>query len=82
MRHVVFAFVFISTWVFAGEKLELADGERVVLLGNTFVEREVQYGSIETALTLAYKDKNITFRSVGACARGIRQRAGRLQESC
>jgi len=65
MRHVVFAFLFISTLAIAGEKLEIADGERVVLLGNTFVERDVQYGSIETALTLAYKDKNITFRNLG-----------------
>lgn len=67
MRHAVIAFVFLCTLFFAqaGEKLEIADGERVVLLGNTFVERDVQYGSIETALTLAYKDKNITFRNLG-----------------
>lgn len=65
MRHVVFAFVFVCSVIFAGEKLEIADGERIVFLGNTFVERDVQYGSIETALTLAYKDKNITFRNLG-----------------
>jgi len=68
MRHVVFAIfasVFVCSLAIAGEKLDLADGERVVLLGNTFVERDVQYGSIETALTLAYKDKNITFRNLG-----------------
>lgn len=49
----------------AADKLELADGSRVVLLGNTFIERDVQFGYIETALTLAYKDKNITFRNLG-----------------
>jgi len=65
MRHVVFAFVFVCSLALAGEKFEINDGERVVFLGNTFVEREVQYGSIETALTLAYKDKNITFRNLG-----------------
>jgi lysophospholipase L1-like esterase len=67
MRRLA-AFVLLCSAVvstFAADKLELADGDRVVLLGNTFVERDVQYGYLETALTLAYKDKNITFRNLG-----------------
>lgn len=43
----------------------LIDGERVVLLGNTFVEREQRDGYIETALTAAYPDRNVTFRNLG-----------------
>ncbi|TWT33007.1 SGNH/GDSL hydrolase family protein [Blastopirellula retiformator] len=43
----------------------LVDGERVVFLGNTFVEREQRDGYIETALTAAYPDRNITFRNLG-----------------
>ncbi|MCC9607331.1 SGNH/GDSL hydrolase family protein [Blastopirellula sp. JC732] len=43
----------------------LVDGERVVFLGNTFIEREQRDGYIETALTAAYPDRNITFRNLG-----------------
>ncbi|MBI1345758.1 hypothetical protein GC163_05670 [bacterium] len=44
---------------------ELRDGDRVVLLGGTFIEREGQYGYIETALTAAYPYQQITFRNLG-----------------
>ena len=47
------------------EPLELKDKDRVVLLGATFVEREGQFGSIETVLTTAWPDRNITFRNLG-----------------
>lgn len=46
-------------------KFELLDGDRVVMLGGTFIEREGQFGYIETALTAAYPDRNITFRNLG-----------------
>ncbi len=45
--------------------LALADGDRVALVGNTFIERENQRGLIELALTLAHPDKRITFRNLG-----------------
>jgi lysophospholipase L1-like esterase len=44
---------------------ELLDGDRVVLLGNTFIEREQSYGYLETALTAYWPDRNITFRNLG-----------------
>ena len=44
---------------------ELKDGDRVVMLGATFIEREGQLGYIETALTSRYPDRNITFRNLG-----------------
>jgi len=47
------------------EKFELRDGDRVVLLGNTLIEREQKYGYLETALTERYPDRNITFRNLG-----------------
>jgi lysophospholipase L1-like esterase len=71
MRHAVWALVCVlasAGAVFhahAGEKLELADGEAVAFLGNAFFELDVPHGFIETALTLAYKDKNLTFRNLG-----------------
>ena len=45
----------------------LRDGDRVVLIGNTFIEREGNYGHIETALTLGASaaGKRITFRNLG-----------------
>ncbi|EAQ82780.1 nodulin-26 [Blastopirellula marina DSM 3645] len=43
----------------------LVDGDRVVFLGNTFIEREQHEGYIETALTAQYHDRNITFRNLG-----------------
>jgi len=47
------------------KKFELADGDRVVLVGNTFIEREQYSGYIETMLTTRYPNKNITFRNLG-----------------
>jgi len=45
--------------------LELRDGDRVVLLGGTLIEREQRYGYWETALALAWPDRNVTFRNLG-----------------
>lgn len=44
---------------------QLKDGDRVVMLGNTLIERAAQYGYIETQLTLAHPEANITFRNLG-----------------
>src|SRR5438874_10329846 len=50
---------------FAADKFELRDGDRVVWIGNTLVEREQRYGYWETLLTQRYPDRNITFRNLG-----------------
>ncbi len=44
---------------------ELKDGDRVVLLGGTFIEREVRYGYLETALASAVPGHSVTFRNLG-----------------
>lgn len=44
---------------------ELKDGDRVVLLGGTMIEREQRHGSWEMLLTAQHPDKNITFRNLG-----------------
>jgi lysophospholipase L1-like esterase len=41
------------------------DGDRIVWLGSTLVEREQRYGYWETALLAANKDKSITLRNLG-----------------
>jgi lysophospholipase L1-like esterase len=58
------ALAFLPPPTFAAE-LELRDGDRVVLLGNTLIEREQRYGYWEAALTSRYPDRNITFRNLG-----------------
>ena len=51
--------------VFAAEPFALKDGDRVVLVGGTLIEREQRYGYWEAALASRYPDKNITFRNLG-----------------
>jgi len=43
----------------------LRDGDRVVFLGDTFVEREGDRGFIETALVASHTDASLTFRNLG-----------------
>jgi lysophospholipase L1-like esterase len=45
--------------------IDLRDGDRVVLVGGAFIEREPSYGYLETALTAAHPDQTITFRNLG-----------------
>ncbi len=49
----------------ADDGFELLDGDRVVFLGSTVVEREQRYGYWETALTAATPERNVTFRNLG-----------------
>jgi lysophospholipase L1-like esterase len=43
----------------------LKDCDRVVFIGSTVIEREQRYGYWETALTIAFPDRNIQFRNLG-----------------
>jgi lysophospholipase L1-like esterase len=49
----------------AADAFRLVEGDRVVLVGSTLIEREQRYGYWETALTRRYPDKSITFRNLG-----------------
>ncbi len=46
-------------------RFELLDGDRVVLIGGTMIERDQTYGYLETRLTRRYPDRKITFRNLG-----------------
>ena len=48
-----------------GWAFEFKQGDRVVLLGNTFIEREGNYGHIETRLAAGYEGKDMIFRNLG-----------------
>lgn len=43
----------------------LHENDRVVFLGNSLFENDLQYGYLETALTERWPDKNITYRNIG-----------------
>lgn len=58
----------LITALAAEAPFELKEGDRVLFLGDTFMEREVDYGLLETALTTAYPDRQITFRNLGWAA--------------
>jgi lysophospholipase L1-like esterase len=47
------------------EKLEIKDGDRVLWIGGTLIEREQIYGYWEAMLTASYPDRNIKFRNLG-----------------
>src|SRR5947208_16760060 len=69
-RLLIFFSLSLLFWLPSGlakntNVLELRDGDRVVLIGDTLIEREQTYGYIELALTTRYPDRNVTFRNIG-----------------
>ena len=49
----------------APSPLDFAEGDRVVLIGSTLIEREQASGYWELALTLRNREKTVTFRNLG-----------------
>lgn len=49
----------------AEDAFPLRDGDRVVLIGSTVIEREQRYGYWETRMTSLWPERNITFRNLG-----------------
>lgn len=47
------------------ESLSFKQNEKVVFLGNAFFENAISNGEIETALSIRFPQKNITFRNIG-----------------
>jgi lysophospholipase L1-like esterase len=47
------------------DPVALKDGDRVILLGDAFIERDQEYGYLETMLTIRHPHDNITFRNLG-----------------
>lgn len=47
------------------KKFVLHNNDRVVFLGNSIFENDLQYGYLETALTERWPNKNITYRNIG-----------------
>src|SRR6266851_4223107 len=58
-------FIFFSPLPLTAEEFKLSDGDRVVLIGSTLIEREPESGYWETALTCRFPKANATFRNLG-----------------
>lgn len=46
-------------------RFEFAEGDRIALVGDTLIEREGDYGHIETRLTAEFPDRHLVFRNLG-----------------
>jgi len=49
----------------AAEPFEIKNGDRIVFLGSTFIERDVRYGCTETIMTTHFSEYDLTFRNLG-----------------
>ena len=58
----------------ATHALEVKDGQRIVLLGNTLAERMQHHGWLETYSQLSMPEKKLTFRNHGFCGDKIDSR--------
>ncbi len=65
MLLIVTMLIGLGAPISAAEPFELKDGDRVVFLGNTLIEREQKYGYWELLLTVAWPERNVTFRNLG-----------------
>src|SRR5438477_2828551 len=65
MKYALMVLLLLAGGVQAAPKFELADGDRVVFIGNTFVERDIKHNYLETLLTIRYPGRNIIFRNMG-----------------
>jgi hypothetical protein len=69
MNRFIFLLAMLSpllTFAAAPTKpFELRDGDRVVFLGDTLMEREKDFCYIELMMTLRFPERNVTFRNLG-----------------
>lgn len=66
-------------WSLAAEEpFELHEGDRVVLLGDAFIERDQAYGELELTLATRWPDRHVVFRNLGWSGDNVfgRSRAG------
>lgn len=62
---LILAALGFATPTLAADPFAFQDGDRVVFLGGTLVEREQKYGYWELILTLKNRGKAVTFRNLG-----------------
>ena len=65
LRSFLLAGVALHCPAFAESRFEFRPGDRVALLGDSFIEREQYEGWIELAMTTAFPDRPVVFRNLG-----------------
>ena len=64
MRRIAFTALFLFLFQSTQARLEFNKGDRVLLYGNSFVERLQEHGLFEANMQLAHPDKDLEFRSL------------------
>lgn len=78
MRPLIVMFVLLAgSSLHAADAFPLQEGDRVTLVGGTFIEREHDAGWIELALTRSAPQANVTFRNLGWSGDDVTGRARR-----
>ena len=69
-RHPITAFIlcFAACFADAQPKLELRDGDSVLLIGDTLIEREGNYGRLEMKMRREFPGRGFTVRNLGYSA--------------
>ncbi len=57
--------VFAQTKTDVVAPFSLENGDRVLFVGNSLIENDVQFGYLELALTTRWPNRNLTFRNIG-----------------
>jgi lysophospholipase L1-like esterase len=66
MRRIAVGFILLGmSFAARAAEFNLRDGDRMMFIGNTFVERDIQHNYLETLLSAQWPDRNITFRNMG-----------------
>ena len=65
IRLLLFNSVLLSLAASAAPPFTPKDGDRVVFVGNTFIERAQSYGHLEAWLTTAFAEHDLKFRNLG-----------------
>src|SRR4051812_8015138 len=65
MKYAIVVVLLLVANTQAAPRFELVDGDRVVFIGNTFVERDIKHNYLETLLTAQWPERNVTFRNMG-----------------
>ncbi|MCM8530286.1 MAG: GDSL-type esterase/lipase family protein, partial [Lentisphaeraceae bacterium] len=68
MKCAIVLFCILIVNLAWADPIKLKDGDRVAFVGGTFTEREAEFSTIETYLTLSNPNKNIIFRNYGWAA--------------
>ncbi|MDB6058375.1 MAG: hypothetical protein JWO95_2219, partial [Verrucomicrobiales bacterium] len=64
--YLLLCFIFLRALAFAeSARFEIHDNDRIALVGDTFIEREQQFGWFETTLYSRFADRHFTVRNLG-----------------